>query len=78
MHVPLSFFDHSRYTAFGTECGAFFGAFFFLVGTLWYQQLSDFTGASYRNVLTLWMLGSIAFSAGAAHLTYRHAVLKLT
>ncbi len=70
--------DANQWTAFGTECFAFWGAFFFLIGTLLFQQLTDFTGPAYMWVVHLWEIGSCAFTVGAAHLTYRHAVLRLT
>jgi hypothetical protein len=70
--------DANQWTAFGTECFAFLGAFFFLVGTLLFQQLTDSTGPAYTWVVHLWEIGSCAFTVGAAHLTYRHTVLQLT
>ena len=62
-------------SALGVEGGAFFGAFFFLVGTIIYNTKPIIASRLYEDVLVLWMFGSISFTIGGLFLSVRHIFL---
>lgn len=64
----------SAWISIGVEASAFFGAFFFLLGTLYLQYAS----IALDTILYIWLAGSLAFTLGGSFLSYRHFVLKLS
>lgn len=61
-------------TAVGVEVGAGLGALLFLIGTALQVAAPD----AVAPVLAIWLAGSIAFTAGAASLGWRHFVMGVT
>lgn len=66
------------FTAAGVEAGACAGAWFFFAGTILYAYPAYQAGPLLNWVLCLWMVGSVAFTVGAAFLAYRHFVMRVT
>jgi YrhK-like protein len=64
-------------TAIGVEAGACLGALFFLIGTIIYGR-PDATDGMINTAIWLWMVGSVAFTTGAAFLSWRHFVMRIT
>lgn len=65
-------------TAVGVEAGAGVGAACFLVGTAMFACDTSGVGPWWGGVLALWMAGSVAFTAGACFLAWRHFVMRVT
>lgn len=75
--IKAAFASKDVATAIGVEAGACFGALFFLIGTAIYGQPSASSDET-NDAIWLWMAGSVAFTFGAACLSWRHFVMKVT
>lgn len=68
------FASRDTFTATGVEAGAGVGAWFFFGGTILYNMADP----NISLVLALWMCGSVAFTLGAAFLSFRHFAMRVT